>query len=286
LLAGRYVLGGGVVVYEVDPEPWGFTGVTSAYIVSRGGRGFVVDPGFQYTYTRVLEAAAALGVRIEGVVVTHVHLDHGGGAAALSHATGAPVYVHPRGARHVAWPGKLFEAACRVVGPDAAASGAPLSLDPELVVATRDGACYIIGGVEACFHHTPGHASHHQVVSVEGAVFTGDAMGLRYGPCYVPSTPPPLHLDEYVESVVSIVAGLRPRLLLYTHHGASREPGRAAAALLAELARWASCSSLGELLERSRCASLVYEELRDVPYFRGEVERSLEGIRLAVTRRG
>lgn len=260
--------------------------MTSAYIVARGSRGFIVDPGFQSTAGRVLEAARSLGVRVEAVLVTHIHLDHAGGAAYIALAEDAPVYVHPRGARHLAWPGRLFEAACSVVGPDAAASGRPLDLPPSMIIETRDGGCEHIAGVEVCFHHTPGHASHHQAISIGDAVFTGDAMGLHYGGCYAPSTPPPLHLDKYIDSVMLIAGDLRPRVLLYTHHGASWEPRRAAVGLLEELAVWASAGSLGELLERSRCARMVYEALKTVPYFRGEVERSLEGIRLYVTRRG
>ena len=127
--------------------------------------------------------------------MTHAHLDHGGATATLSKVARAPVYVHPRGAKHIAEPEKLWQSAIEVVGVDAAASLKPWSMDLEQVVAVEDNEGLRLGTAELIFIHTPGHASHHMVVWLPsaGIVFTGDAAGLSYDGCVAPSTPPPFY---------------------------------------------------------------------------------------------
>jgi hydroxyacylglutathione hydrolase len=64
----------------------------NAYIVSVAGskRAVMVDPGDEAE--RLLEAARALGVEIEAILITHCHFDHIGAVAEVARATGAPVY--------------------------------------------------------------------------------------------------------------------------------------------------------------------------------------------------
>jgi hydroxyacylglutathione hydrolase len=64
----------------------------NAYIVSVAGskRAVIVDPGEEAE--RLLEAARALEVEIEAILITHCHFDHIGAVAAVARATGAPVY--------------------------------------------------------------------------------------------------------------------------------------------------------------------------------------------------
>jgi hydroxyacylglutathione hydrolase len=65
----------------------------NAYIVSagrEGGRALMIDPGEEPE--RLLAAAAALGVEIEAILITHCHFDHIGAVAPVARATGAPVY--------------------------------------------------------------------------------------------------------------------------------------------------------------------------------------------------
>ena len=49
-----------------------------------GKRGVVIDPGGEVP--RILEAIAKLEVRVERILLTHGHIDHAGGAAALKEA--------------------------------------------------------------------------------------------------------------------------------------------------------------------------------------------------------
>ena len=64
----------------------------NAYIVSVDGskRAALIDPGAEAE--RLLEAARALEVEIEAILITHCHFDHIGAVAEVARATGAPVY--------------------------------------------------------------------------------------------------------------------------------------------------------------------------------------------------
>jgi hydroxyacylglutathione hydrolase len=65
----------------------------NAYIVladSGARRAVIVDPGEEAE--RLLEAARALKVEIEAILITHCHFDHIGAVAEVARATGAPVY--------------------------------------------------------------------------------------------------------------------------------------------------------------------------------------------------
>jgi hypothetical protein len=55
-------------------------------------RALIVDPGDEAE--KLLHAIDALGVTLDGILLTHAHSDHAGGAADLAARTGAPVAVH------------------------------------------------------------------------------------------------------------------------------------------------------------------------------------------------
>lgn len=65
----------------------------NAYIVradATASRALLIDPGEEPQ--RLLDAAAALGVEVEAILITHCHFDHIGAVAPIARATGAPVY--------------------------------------------------------------------------------------------------------------------------------------------------------------------------------------------------
>jgi glyoxylase-like metal-dependent hydrolase (beta-lactamase superfamily II) len=123
--------------------------------------------------------------QVRWVIVTHAHLDHAGGAAALLRAfPGATLVAHPRAARHLIDPERLVASARRVYGDDLfeAIYG---SVDPVPAARVRmveDGEALPLGDATLRFLHTPGHARHHLVVHDPAAdtVFTGDTFGLAY----------------------------------------------------------------------------------------------------------
>src|SRR5271154_3423173 len=94
--------------------------MTAGYLVD-GDAPLLVETGSQSSVPVLLEALAELGVSagdLAGVAVTHIHLDHAGGVGDVARAfPSATVYVHEKGARHLADPSRLIDSAARVYGP-------------------------------------------------------------------------------------------------------------------------------------------------------------------------
>lgn len=208
----------------------------------------LVESGPASTLPRLLEGIRAAGfdpADLRRVVLTHVHLDHAGGAGSLlRHAPRATVYAHPAGVAHLVDPAKLVRSARRVFG-DAmdALWGEVLPVSAERVVTLADGEELPLGGRTLRALHTPGHAVHHLALHepASGVVFTGDVAGVRLpGSSYVrPPTPPPdVDLVLWRESVGRIRA-VGPRRLYLTHFGGFVDPGTHLDDLLARLFFWA-----------------------------------------------
>lgn len=100
-----------------NPSPLTLDG-TNSYVT----RGWVVDPGPRDP-EHVERVLAAAGDGIEGIVLTHDHLDHAGAAEAVAQRSGAPI-VRPRGDERVgpfeviATPGHSPDSVCLLLGRD------------------------------------------------------------------------------------------------------------------------------------------------------------------------
>ncbi|HZU79994.1 MAG TPA: MBL fold metallo-hydrolase, partial [Acidimicrobiales bacterium] len=106
-------------VIEIDTLLGGWDRVTAGYLIT-GSAPVLVETGSQSSVPTLLEALAELGVaadELAGVAVTHIHLDHAGGVGDVARAfPRATVYVHEKGARHLADPSRLVDSAARVYG--------------------------------------------------------------------------------------------------------------------------------------------------------------------------
>jgi glyoxylase-like metal-dependent hydrolase (beta-lactamase superfamily II) len=215
-------------VRQIDTLLGGWERVTAGYLVE-GPEPVLVETGSQTSVPALLAALEGLGVGpsdLAGVVVTHIHLDHAGGvgdvAAAFPNAT---VYVHEKGARHLADPSRLVASAARVYGDlldDLYGRMAPTPSDRIRVLGEGDEV--VVGPTRSLTAvDSPGHAKHHLGLhdSETGILFVGDAVGVRLPDVGVlrPATPPPdFDLDLALDSLGRFAAR-RPSALALAHYG-------------------------------------------------------------------
>jgi glyoxylase-like metal-dependent hydrolase (beta-lactamase superfamily II) len=236
-------------VYQIDTRMAGYPGITAGYLI-RGGRPCLVETGTAPSAPVVRAALAALGVGpadLATVVVTHIHLDHAGGAGDIAAMyPSASVVVHVRGARHLADPGRLMAGARAVYGSALDRLFGTLAPVPaDRIVSLDDVGTIDLGdGRRLESHHSPGHAKHHigLIDSMSGDLYVGDAAGVYLPDTgdLRPATPPPdFDLDAALASLHRF-ASLRPSRLLFSHYG----PVPDAAAILdrsaEEISLWAS----------------------------------------------
>ncbi len=157
---------------------------------------------------------------VRHVLLTHIHFDHAGGAWHLA-KEGATIYVHSRGAPHLASPGKLWQSAKRIYGKDMERLWGKMEPIPERQLrVVEDGEQLHFGNVRIEALDTPGHAQHHLAYKLDDVIFTGDVGGVRIGEKSVapPCPPPDIHLEEWVKSIGKL-RQIHPSALYLTHFG-------------------------------------------------------------------
>jgi glyoxylase-like metal-dependent hydrolase (beta-lactamase superfamily II) len=180
-------------------------GLAAAHIIQQGERAAFVDVGTNYSVPHLLAALQELNIKpqaVEYVFITHVHLDHAGGAGLLLQSLPqAQVVVHPRGAPHLLDPAKLIAASKVVYGEELYRQlyGDLIPIDASRVITSEDGKLMALQDRPLQLLHTPGHALHHYcLVDLQHRnLFTGDTFGLSYreldtaqGAFGVPTTTP------------------------------------------------------------------------------------------------
>jgi glyoxylase-like metal-dependent hydrolase (beta-lactamase superfamily II) len=187
-------------VLQIDTLLGGWERVTAGYLVE-GPDPVLVETGSQSSVPALLAALREIGVdadQLAGVAVTHIHLDHAGGVGDVARAfPNATVYVHEKGARHLADPTKLVDSASRVYGELLDQLYGRLDPTPaERIHVLEDGEAIKVGPTRTLTTvDSPGHAKHHLSLhdSDTGILFVGDAVGVRLPDAGIlrPSTPPP-----------------------------------------------------------------------------------------------
>jgi glyoxylase-like metal-dependent hydrolase (beta-lactamase superfamily II) len=216
------------------------------HVIVERGRAAIVDTGTSHSVPGLLAALEALDVdrdAVDYILVTHIHLDHAGGAGQLARALPrTPIVVHPRGARHLVDPGKLVASTQAVYGEEEFRRlyGEVLPVPAERLIEAPDGFRLSLAGRELVFLDTPGHARHHYCIydARSRSVFTGDTFGISYrefdgeGTEFIFPTSTPAQFDPDAAHVsIDRLASLEPRHAFITHYSRVSHVARHAATL-------------------------------------------------------
>lgn len=225
-------------------------GLDASHLVIHRGRAAFVDTGTTHAVPLLLATLEQKGIapeQVDWVFVTHVHLDHAGGAGALMAALpNATAVLHPRGARHMADPARLIEGSKAVYGEAAFNElyGEIRPIPEERIRIVADGERLTLAGREFEFLHTEGHAKHHYCIvdAAAAAVFTGDCFGISYreldtaaGPFIFPTTTPVQFDPEAAHATIRRLLSYKPQRAFLTHFSGVSAPAALAPQLHRDL---------------------------------------------------
>lgn len=258
-------------VQTIDAGYAGHDQFAAVFLIGAGDEAAFVETNTTRAVPRLLAALAASGRRPEDVrfiIITHVHLDHAGGASALMKACPrATLLAHPKAAEHVIDPEKLVKSSIEVYGEEAFRElyGDIEPIDAARVRAVEPDEEVLLGDRTLRFFVTRGHANHHVCLydSRAKGVFTGDSFGICYphlqrGGLFVfpTTTPTDFDADEALKSLEAIVATGAERVFL-THFGEREEVRAIADQLRPQLVRY------GAIVDEADAAGLDGEALDD-----------------------
>lgn len=241
----------------------------AAYLVIERGRAAFIDCGTGLAVPAMLAALERAGctpASVDWLILTHVHLDHAGGAGLLlQQLPNARLVVHPRGATHMADPTRLVAGATEVYGAEeiARSYGPVLPVPAERIVIAADGHVVDLAGRALLCLETPGHARHHLCVWDERSRswFTGDTFGLSYreldsaqGAFIIPTSSPVQFEPEPLKQSITRMLAYAPQAMYLTHYGRVTPPAELGRDLLEQIDAMAAiaqqCNGRGD---RHRC---------------------------------
>jgi len=249
----------------------------AAYLVVEQGRGAFIDCGTNHSVPNLLASLGDAGLApadVDWLLLTHVHLDHAGGAGALmTRLPNARLVVHPRGARHMIDPSRLIAGATAVYGEDemTRSYGEILPVPKERVVVAEDGHVVDFNGRPLLCIDTPGHARHHHCIwdACSRSWFTGDTFGLSYreldseaGAFILPTSSPVQFEPEALKHSIRRLLQQEPQAMYLTHYGRVTEVERLARELCEQVDEMTAIArSCEDRADRHRCISAALTAL-------------------------
>jgi len=223
----------------------GFPNIIATAVMQGPDGVALIDPGPATSLETLRSALTRGGISIADVrqiLLTHIHLDHAGATGTL--VKGNPsieVFVHERGAPHLADPAKLLSSAARLYGQDMDRLwGEFLAVPSDRLRVLAGGETVAAGGRSLQVAYTPGHASHHVTYFRDGVAYVGDVAGVRIGggPTLPPTPPPDIDIEAWHASI-DLVERAGPRALAVTHFGTHTDVAAHLATLRENLDAWA-----------------------------------------------
>jgi glyoxylase-like metal-dependent hydrolase (beta-lactamase superfamily II) len=215
----------------------------ASHLIVEGGRGALVDTGTNNSVPLLLDGLRQKNLGpgdVDYVFLTHIHLDHAGGAGLLmQQLPNARCVIHPRGAPHMVSPERLIAGTIGVYGEERTREmyGDIIPIDESRVIVAEDEAWFDLNGRAMQALHTEGHARHHYVLNdpTSCGVFTGDNFGISYreldtakGEFIFPTTTPASFDPDEAHKSVDRIMACGPEQLYLTHYSRVQELGRLA----------------------------------------------------------
>ena len=203
------------------------------HLIEDSGEVAIVDCAHNDSWPQVEAALAKIGRKPEDVrwlILTHVHLDHAGGAGFyMSKLPNAKLIVHDRGARHMIDPSKLYAGVEVVYGKDTAKKlyGDLLPIPETRVQIGQHGDTLALGQRTLEILDTPGHARHHISIVDHAAkgIFSGDTFGLSYreldvdGKAFIFPTTTPVNFEpDAMHQSIELMRSFKPSGIYLTHY--------------------------------------------------------------------
>lgn len=262
-------------IYCIDAK-YGRDNLAAVYLIVEGGKAALVETAHARSLPNVLAKLAELNLDpsdVEYILLTHIHLDHAGGAGVyMDRFKNARLVVHPKGVRHMIDPSKLEAGVVAVYGAEFVANmyGKLLPISEDRILVGTDGYKVNLNGRMLECRDTPGHANHHNIIIDHSAkaVFTGDVFGVAYPEfitadgrqLYFPTTSPVNFNPEKMFQSIDLIESLQPSVVYLTHFNGHSDIKEIVQQLKTTLARYLqiaeankTCSNRVNVLEKAFC---------------------------------
>lgn len=224
-------------LYSIDAYDLGLPDRTTSYLL-KDDKIALIETSASPSVPHILKALEKLHIQpsnIDYLILTHIHLDHAGGAGVfMQHCPNATVFVHPKGIRHLVDPSRLIASARTVYGEKFdGIFGKILPIEEEKVHPVEENETLNLGSSTLTFYHTKGHANHHISIheSLTNGMFVGDTTGVYYPDMaeedfdvILPSTSPNQFNPELMDQSIQLYEKIKPSTLYFGHYGAYHHP--------------------------------------------------------------
>ncbi len=281
----------------------------AAYLIEDNGKAAFVDSGCHLSVPTLLATLDAKNIareQVDFVILTHIHLDHAGGAGELiKYLPNAKVYVHEYGAKHLIDPSKLRAGVTQVYGELFFKQhlGDLIPISKSRIIIAKDGGQITLGRRVLRFIDTPGHARHHICIWDEASqgIFGGDTLGVsyrefdtQYGELIFPPTTPIQFDPETWKNTINQLMRLKPKYAYLTHFNRIKFTQQSAQMLMQHIDGFADIAQtlktannrhqaiktalLDYLLQIAKDHGVTFEQARQIKLFEVDLEICAQGL--------